>query len=229
MYRSLLLAAVLTASTALAQEEEYEVPTSLEGVGRLSIQSGWRLTSNETFYEGYYAANSQLERGPMSNGGPLVIGSFAYSISDLIELGVDLFATGERLRLTNQPTLTTMTYGALLAVRFQTVLPQVGPYGFVPFMGILSGPTLAYSVFEGQKANEVVTQTWAGTLGGTLRLSPRWGLTAEYRLSFVRGQVAPPGGLKLGSYNGGGNWFALGVTYTWPPEPSRKLGGGAPF
>jgi hypothetical protein len=226
MYRSLFLAAaLLSAPAALAQEE---LDTTLEGVGRLSIQTGWRLTSNDTFYNGYYARNPDLVRGPTSAGGPLVVGSFAYGITDMVELGVDLFATGERLRLTDQPMLTTMTYGALVGVRFQTVL-DLGPNGLIPFAGILTGPTLAFSQFEGKTAQEVMTQAWAGTLGATLRLNNRWGITGEYRFSFVRGPVGGLDGQKFGSFNGGGNWFALGMTYTWPPEPSNGMGKGMGF
>ena len=70
-----------------------------------------------------------------------------------------------------------------------------------------------------------MTQAWAGTLGATLRVSPRWGLTAEYRISFVRGPVGSIGEQKFGSFNGGGSWFALGLTYVWPPDPSRSFGG----
>ena len=228
MYRSLFLsAALLSAPAALAQDE---VPTSLEGVGRLTIQSGWRMTSNDTLYDGYYSAPGRegLVRGPTSSGGPLAVGSFAYAVTDTVELGVDLFATGERLHLTDQPVLNTMTYGALVGVRFQTVLPDFGPYGLVPFAGILTGPTLAYSAFEGQTPQEIMTQAWAGTVGATMRLSPRWGVTAEYRLSFVRGQVGSVE-QKLGSFNGGGSWFALGITYTWPPEPGLGAGRGVGF
>lgn len=225
MYRSLLLSvALLSAPAALAQDE---VNTTLEGVGRLTLQSGWRLTSNNTFYEGYYATRPELARGPTSPGGPLVVGSFAYGITDMVELGVDLFATGERLRLTDQPELTTLTYGALVGVRFQTVL-EVGQ-GLVPFAGILTGPTLAFSQFKGQPAQEIMTQAWAGTVGATMRLSDRWGLTGEYRFSFVRGPVGALANQKFGSFNGGGNWFALGVTYLWPPEPSRGMGRGVGF
>ena len=65
------------------------------------------------------------------------------------------------------------------------------PEGVVPFVGIQTGPTLALSQAEG--------------VGGRGRSSPRpgraawerpsacphrWGLTAEYRLAFVRGQSA---------------------------------------
>jgi hypothetical protein len=226
MFRSLLLAfAILAAAPALAQEDD---PLSLNGVGRFTLQTGWRLTSNNTFYKGYYDPRPGLARGANSPGGPLLAGSFAYAMTESMELGVDLFATGERLRLADLPELSTLTYGALVGLRFQTVL-DIGPYGLVPFGGVLTGPTLVLSRFQGGDSLEVVTQAWAGTVGATLRLSPRWGISAEYRLSFVRGQVPTHGGQTFGSVNAGGNWFSLGMTYAWPPSPSRPIGGGLGF
>lgn len=228
MYRSLLLAvAVLSATPALAQDEG---SLTLNGVGRLSIQTGWRMTTNGTFYNGYYGKRPGLQRGANSPGGPLVVGSFAYGVSESLELGVDLFGTGERLQLAEQPVLETLTYGALVGLRFRSVL-ELGSLQLIPFAGLLTGPTLVYSRFQGvsESAREIVTQAWAGAAGASLRLSPRWGLTAEYRLSFVRGQVAELGGQKFGSFNAGGNWLSLGVTYTWPPEPNRPIAGGLGF
>ncbi|HEX8822926.1 MAG TPA: hypothetical protein VF794_23565 [Archangium sp.] len=226
MRRLVSLALLLAAGSASAQEEL----ASLNGVGRISVQGGWRLSSNATFYDSFYAlpAFQGAQRAPASIGGPFLAGSFAYGVTDLIELGIDLFATGEQLRLTGAPTLTNITYGALVGVRFQTLLDVLTPEGVVPFVGLQTGPTLALSRAEGVQQKEVFTQAWAGTVGATFRFSPRWGLTAEYRLAFVRGQSAfntRPEFEQLASYNAGGNWFALGVTYMLPPDPSRPFGG----
>ncbi len=90
----------------------------------------------------------------------------------------------------------------------------------------IAGPTLAYSQGQGVGRKEVFTQTWAGTVGATFRFSAHWGLTAEYRLAFVRGQSAfntNPAFKDLASYNAGGNWFALGLTYMLAPDPSRPF------
>jgi len=230
MRRLVSLALLLVAASASAQEEEL---APLNGVGRISVQGGWRLSSNATFYDSFYALPSYqgVERAPNSPGGPFVAGSFAYSVTDLIELGIDLFATGEQLKLTGAPTLNNVTYGALVGVRFQGLLDVLTPEGVVPFVGIQTGPTLALSQAEGVGVREIFTQTWAGSVGATFRLSHRWGITAEYRLAFVRGQSAfntRKEFEQLASYNAGGNWFAVGVTYLLPADPSRPIGGGMP-
>lgn len=216
----LTLLAALAASTAFAQDGA----PSLEGEGRISIQGGWRYVSNSTFYNGYYSQRPGLERAPQSHGGPLAVGSFAYSVTDLVEVGIDLFATAERMQLTGQPELTILNYGALLGVRFQGWL-NLGPEGTVPFLGLLTGPMLASSTFKGQPVRELLSQAWAGSAGATLRLTPKWGITLEYRLVFARGAVAKPGE-QFGTFNAGGSWLSVGVNYTFPPEPGPSR---APF
>ncbi|NMO21832.1 hypothetical protein, partial [Pyxidicoccus fallax] len=198
--RFLPLFALFAAAPAFAQEApeeeaQEEVPTSLNGVGRISIQGGWRVTSNETLYKSWYGrpANRELQRARSVTGGPLLVGSFAFAISDMVELGIDLFGTNGRLYLREpdggERRINLLSYGALVGLRFQTVLPEVGPYGLVPFVGILTGPALASSKRQGEDVQESTSQAWAGSLGFHWRLSPRWGLTAEYRLAFLRGPV----------------------------------------
>jgi hypothetical protein len=213
----LTLIATLAASTGLAQDGA----PSLKGEGRISIQGGWRYVTNSTFYDRFYAQQGG-ERAPQSHGGPLVAGSFAYAISDLVAVGIDLFVTGERMQLTGEPRLTTLMYGALLGLRFQGWL-DLGPEGTVPFLGLLTGPLLASATFQGQPVREMLSQAWAGTAGATLRLTPQWGLTLEYRLVFARGAVGRTDP-RFGSFNAGGSWLSVGVNYTFPPEtgPSSK-------
>ncbi|NTX02327.1 outer membrane beta-barrel protein [Myxococcus sp. CA040A] len=230
-----LLLALMFAAPAFAQDEEDDGPTSMDGVGRITVQGGWRSTSNETFYKGWYGrtGNGDLARARKTGGGPFGVASFAYSLSDLVELGIDLFATGSRLYVTEPgveslpPTergIDTLAYGAMLGLRFQKLLPEVGPYGLVPFLGFLTGPTLISSERDGEAVRERTTQAWAGSLGATWRLSSRWGITGEYRFMFLRGPVGPEDA-KIGSFSLGGSWLSLGVTYTFPPEPSRGLPG----
>lgn len=225
MRRLTLLAILLVAGSASAQDEEL---SPLNGVGRITVEAGWRATSNGTFYDSFYGlpAYQGVPRAPGSPGGPFLAGSFAYAVTDFIELGIDLFATGEQLRLTGAPTLTNVTYGALVGLRFQTLLDILTPEGVVPFLGLQTGPTLAYSTAEGVGSRELFTQAWAGTVGATFRFSAHWGLTAEYRLAFARGQSVfnnKPEFKQLASYNAGGNWFALGVTYFFASDPIRPF------
>jgi hypothetical protein len=216
MRRALVLAAGLCAPAAFADGEG----PLLEDVGRITVQGGWRLVANNTFYDRYEARpeNGGLEPSPRSKGSPIGLATFAYGITDYLELGIDLFGTRERLQLTGQPRLTTISYGALLGLRLQGGL-DVGSEGLVPFVGVLTGPLLASAGFEGQPAKETLTQAWGVTAGATLRLTPHWGLTAEYRLVWARGAVEAPG-RYFGTFNAGGSWFGLGITYTFPPEPS---------
>jgi hypothetical protein len=225
--------ALLLAVPAAAQEEDEAVPDSMEGVGRISVQGGWRETSNETLYKRWYGGTAEgVPRARDVSGAPVLALTFAYALSDLVELSIDLLGTSGRLYL-NEPAaeeggpiterrIDTLGYGALVGLRFQTVLPEVGPYGLVPFAGILTGPMLISSQRQGESVQETTSQAWMGSVGTTLRLSPRWGLTAEYRLGFMRGPVGPPGG-RVGSFSQGGHWLTLGVTYTFPPEPMRPV------
>jgi hypothetical protein len=225
--------ALLLAAPAAAQEDDEAVPTSMDGVGRISVQGGWRVTSNETLYQRWYGGKAAgVPRARDASGAPIGALSFAYALSDLLELGIDLFGTAGRLYL-NEPQadgsfterrIDTLGYGALVGLRFQTVLPEVGPYGLVPFAGILTGPVLISSQRQGEAAQEATSQAWMGSLGATLRMSPRWALTAEYRLAFMRGPVGPLND-RVGSFSQGGHWLTVGVTYTFPPEPSRPLPG----
>jgi hypothetical protein len=215
----LILLVTLAGSSASAQYDEEDPPLELKGSGRFSLQTGWRYTPNTGFYDGYYSQeeNRGLSRARGSIGGPLLTATFAYSFTNLIELGIDLFATYERMRLTGQPGLNTVTYGALLGLRFQKRL-ELGPEGLIPFVGLLTGPLYAGAYFDGGRAIETSNQAFGAALGATLRLSPTWGLALEYRLLLARGEAE-----DVGKYNAGGHWFALGMTYQFGHGPDRPL------
>ena len=217
----LILLVTLAASSASAQYDEDAPPPELKGTGRFSLQTGWRYTPNTRFYDNYYsqAENRDLSRARGSIGGPLLTATFAYSFTNLIELGIDLFTTYERMRLAGQPGLNTVTYGALLGLRFQKRL-ELGPEGLIPSVGILTGPLFAGAYFDGGRAIETSNQAVGLSLGATLRLSPKWGLALEYRLLLARGEVE-----DIGKYNAGGHWFALGMTYQFAQESDRPLSG----
>lgn len=219
MRRVALWTVLLVAGVATARE-----PPRLQGVGRITVQGGWRLTRNSTFYEGYYSRpeNRGLERAPTSPGGPVVAATFGYAMTEVVELSLDVFATGERLQLTGRPTLITTTYGALAGLRLQWLVDALAPEGVVPYVGLLGGPIAALAVVEsGTGVREVASQMFMGSVGVNWRLSPSWGLTAEYRLSVARGLTPFDGAPR--SFSAGGNWFTLGLTYSFPPD------GGRPF
>jgi hypothetical protein len=215
----LLLLLLLTASTASAQYDEEEAPPMLEGSSRFSLQTGWRYTPNTQFYDDYYSQERtlNLERARGAIGGPLLTATFAYSPMEWLELGIDLFATYERMQLTNQPGLNAVTFGALVGLRFQKRL-EIGPEGLVPSVGVLMGPLFAASYFDGGRSVENAAQTIGGTVGATLRLSEKWGLAFEYRLLFAKGVAE-----KVGVYDAAGNWFSVGMTYQFPSMPDRPI------
>jgi hypothetical protein len=231
-----LLALLFAAATASAQEESEEL-VPLNGVGRITVQGGVRLSSNTTFFDSFYALPGfECSQGCSREtpAGPFATATFGYSVTDFIEVGIDLFYTHQQLRLTNAPIHTNITYGALLGLRLQGLLEILTPQGVVPFIGLETGPSLSYSLVEGVGRRESIVQPWVGTVGATVRLSAHWALTAEYRLAFARGQSPyqnklPPSGVgespykNLASYNAGGNWFALGVTYLLAPDPVRTF------
>lgn len=226
MRRLLLLVLLFSAAGASAQSAG---PAALDQTTRITLHGGWRLTSNDTFYEGYYTlpGNEDLPRAPASPGGPYLGATFGYSASELVEVGIDLFATGERLQLTGTPTITTVSYGAMVGLRFQALLDVLTENGVVPFVGLQVGPLLAFSSVDGVGVRETFTQGFAGTVGLNVRLSPQWGLAADYRLVFARGGNpfnGRPGLTDLGSYNAGGSWFSVGVTFFFPRSSLRPPG-----
>ena len=230
--RRLLLGCLLLAATgAFAQDDEGAVP--LNGQSRITVQGGLRLSNNDSFYDSFYALPDAACTAGCSRAsppGPFAAATFAYSVSDFIELGIDIFATQQRLALSQAPTLTNTTYGALLGLRLQGLWEVLTPQGVVPFLGIETGPSLAYSVSSERQSKEVIIQPWVGTVGATFRLSSRWAVTAEYRLAFARGlspfndrTPASDAYKNLAAYNAGGNWFGLGVTYLLESKPSHKF------
>jgi hypothetical protein len=226
MRRLLLLVLLFSAAGASAQPAG---PSALDQTTRITLHGGWRLTSNDTFYDSYYKlpGNEGLQRAPASPGGPYVGATFGYSATELVEVGIDLFATGENLLLTGTPPITTVTYGALVGLRFQALLDVLTANGVVPFIGLQSGPVLAFSTVEGVGVRETFTQGWAGTVGVNVRLNHQWGLAADYRLVFARGAnpfSGRPGLTDVSSYNAGGSWFSVGVTFLFPPTTLKPPG-----
>ncbi|MDY7232146.1 hypothetical protein [Hyalangium rubrum] len=200
------------------EEEEAKNP-SLEGSRRFSLQTGWRYTPNTRFFDNFYARqeNRGLTRAGGALGGPLLAGTFAYSPQNWLEVGFDLFFTYERMQLTKKPGLNAITFGAILGLRLQRRL-ELGSKEFIPFVGALVGPTFAGAYFDGGQSVENFAHAFGATAGGTLRLSSKWGLCVEYRLTYAKGQAE-----RLGTYDAGGSWLAVGLTYVFPTAQDRPL------
>lgn len=224
----LLLLATLTAASAAAAPKEddgydpdEEKPRNeLEDTSRFTLSTGWRYAPNGRFFDAYYQDpdNAGLERSRSGFGGPLLAAGFAYSPINLIEVGIDLFATYERMNLTGQPGLNAVTYGALIGLRFQHKF-ELGPHGLVPSAGVLIGPMLATAYFDGGRAVENYTQSIGLNAGATLNLSEVWGLRFEYRLLTGRGEAE-----DIGTYEAAGSWFSVGLNYQFPLMESRPMG-----
>lgn len=222
----LLLATLTTTAVAAAPpeddgyEETEEMPQDeLEGSSRFSLMTGWRYAPNDRFYDLYYARpkHQGLERAHGVIGGPLLMGCFAFSPINLIEVGIDLFATYERMEFTGKPGLNAVGVGALIDVRFQHKF-EIGRYGLVPSAGILLGPMFVASFFDGGYAVESGSQSFGVTAGATLYLSDVWGLRFDYRLLTGRGEAE-----DIGSFDAGGSWFSVGLNYQFPTKPARPL------
>ncbi|WP_224366045.1 hypothetical protein [Hyalangium versicolor] len=194
------------------EDYEREAAKRLEGTSRVSIIGGWRYAPNFTFYDNYYFKrdNRALERSRGAIGGPLLTGTFAYSVTELIEVGIDLFTTYERMELTNKPGLNAVTFGALVGLRFQKRL-ELGNRVVIPSVGALFGPIVAASYFDGGQSVERGQQALGFTGGATLKLSKQWGLCFELRYLFASGDVK-----DVGPFNAGGTWLGVGMTYSFP-------------
>lgn len=220
----LALLATILATASEAQDDGYETGEKprreLEHTSRFSLLTGWRYAPNGRFFDGYYQDpdNVGLERSGSGIGGPLLSGAFAYSPTNFFELGIDLFATYERFKLTGQPGLNAVTYGALIGLRFQHKF-EVGPHGLIPSAGVLIGPMLAASYFDGGQAVENYTQSIGLTAGATVNLSEVWGLRFEYRLLTGRGEAE-----DIGPYEAAGSWFSVGLNYQFESAPDRPMG-----
>lgn len=183
----------------------------LQGVGRVSVQPGWRLTPNGPLY--LSAAAVGLPAAATSPGGPVIASSFAYSATELVEVAIDLFLGGELFHLGNDPAMWSVTYGAAAGVHFQWALGEWGPFQeVVPYAGLLVGPTLV-SVSGGRlpSSHEEAVTGYTGSAGLSARVGDTWGVSLEYRFLLARGLV--PG---VGSINGGGNWLGLGLAWYFP-------------
>jgi hypothetical protein len=179
----------------------------------LTVLPGWRLTPNDYFYGTMRSLGFQP--GPPSPGGPQISGTFAYAAKSWLEVSIDLFVGGERLTFLDRAPMNTLTYGAMLGVRFPFPLLQGR---LIPHLGLTAGPTLILVTGDDLPGpEERLTTGYAAVAGLSWRFSEGLAATLEYKLILVRGHVPDVGGV-----NAGGSWLGLGITLYFPPEPSTE-------
>lgn len=201
IFRILALAGALTAMS---------VGATPGGTGRITISPTWRLVPN-TLFEGSAAA-SGFPFAKRSPGGPGLFATGAYAITAELEVEISLFAGAEQLHLSGLPVLTSVSYGGIAGARLgisfweDRLRPSI-------FAG--TGVGLVLTTGAGMETNpEKLTQPWVFGVGFAVNLAPSWDLNFDYRL-FIgsRGAVT-----DIGSLNGGGSWFSIGVSYLFAPE-----------
>ena len=213
--RFALLLVLLSAAPALAVERW---TSGIDGVGRISVSGGWKLSGNDWFFN-----QSAAEGHPLVSrgiGGPQGFASFGYGAIRWLEVSIDLFLGHDRFEIGGFNPINVITYGALLGAR-ATFMDLLVP-GFAPYLGVSIGPTLGY-VFDGasQPYERLITGV-AAVAGISYRFSDTLGLFIDYRFLLARGVWSTSG------LNVGGSFFSLGLTLYFPRNPSestRMLGG----
>jgi hypothetical protein len=187
-------------------------PQGIDGVGRISIVGGWKQTPNDYFFNNAAGQGYPLEWA--GNGGVQGGASFGYGATSFIEASIDLFIGMDRFKIAGYDTINTLTYGALLGVRFTYM--DLFFKGFAPFIGFGVGPTLGYVTTSGVDPMETLVTGVGGTAGLTYRVAERVGITLEYRFLYARAKWV------LGGINVGANWLSLGVVIYFPRSPSES-------
>lgn len=206
LVRFFLLSLIASSSAVMAQSQ-----SSLEGIGRVSIWGGWRYTPNDGFYSKATAQGyPPISR---STGGPMGTATFAYSVTDDFELGLDLFAGREVFHLRDLPAISSTSYGVLVGVRLQKQLGLV-----VPYVGAFAGPTLIYTANPMMGKHEVAATGYGAGAGLNVAISERFAVMAEAKFFLARGVAEGIGGL-----NGGGLWAGIGITYYFQREPKEGM------
>ncbi len=211
MTRFAVFAALIAAAPAMAQQR------TLEGAGRISLQGGYRYTPNGDFIRRAEAAGFPVEGGAII-GGPQFSGSFGYAPLDWMEATIDVIVGFESFRLRDLDTFTSTTYGALIGVRlaktdfpFQNLVPHIGAQ-IGPVLSFISGTSIAGS--------ERFNTAYSLNAGLTFRFAERWAAGFDVRYLFAYGALP-----EVATFNAGGLWGSLSVTYFIPSGPKDPLGG----
>lgn len=212
MTRTFALVVWVTASAAFAQQER-----SVEGMGRIAVQGGYRWTPNSSFAAQAASAGHPLI-GRM-NGGPQFSVSFGYAALDWLEASIDAFVGFEQFRLEGLEQFTSTSYGALLGVRIEKM--DFPFRGVLPYLGAQIGPALAFIASHSVANSEKLNTGISVNAGLTFRVAEKWGLGFDARYLFGTNGEIP----DLGSIDGGGLWISLTVTFFIGAGPKDPMGG----
>ncbi len=210
--RAVLLSSLIAASVAFAAEDE----RTMEGMGRVAIQGGYRWTPNADFVRRAGLLGHPLEGG--LTGGPQFSASFGYAPLDWVEATIDAIVGFENFKLKDYEEFTSTTYGALLGVR---LAKMDFPFrGLVPYIGVQLGPVLAFVTSKSVAQAERLNTAYAINAGLTVRFKEHWGIGFDVRYLFARGDVS-----EVATLDAGGLWMSLSVTYFINAGPKDPLGG----
>ncbi len=210
--RTAVLACLLAACPSFADE----AARSLEGMGRVAVQGGYRWTPNADFKRRAEAQGHPVEAG--LTGGPQFSASFGYAPLDWVEATIDVFVGFENFRVKDFEEFTSTTYGALLGVRFAKM--DFPFRGVVPYFGAQLGPVLSFITSKSTPGSERLNTGYSINAGLTFRVADRWGIGFDARYMFARGDVP-----EIATIDAGGLWISLSVTYFIPAGPKDPLGG----
>jgi hypothetical protein len=215
--KNLAVFALLLATGAAAQELR-----SMEGMGRVSVQGGYKWAPNAPFVQKADEAGHTLE-GKLA-GGPQFSASFGYAALDWVEATIDLLIGFENFTLKDYEPFASTTYGALLGVRLAKMDFPIR--GLVPHLGAQFGPVLSFITSKSINSAEKLNTAYSLNAGLTWRFKEKWGVGFDARYVFATGEIpgAGPGGDNL-TINAGGLWVSLTLVYFIGPGPKDPLGG----
>jgi hypothetical protein len=187
---AVLVACVAFAAPTVLPEEE----RTLDGLGRIGLQLGYRWVPNNYFYGKAGEAGYPLDyRSP--GGGAAAIG-FGYGATSFVEGAVDIFINYEQLHLKNTEALNSTSYGALFGARFGKMDFPV--HNLYPYLGFQVGPVLGIVNSDNYKNGERLTTGYMGVAGLTWRVTERIALVFDVRYLLARSYVTGISGVNVG-------------------------------
>lgn len=212
--RALVAAVVCLASASFANASG-----STDGIGRISVGGGARWTLNDWFNGKAAAAGRPVTTAEGFVTAPLGFqgtASFGYGAFDWFEVAVDVFGGFESFQLEGWQPFSSTSYGALVGLRvtrYDVLFP-----GFVPYVGVQTGPILSTVTSPSAPGSENVLQGWSVNGGAAYKITDRLGFFVDVRYLLGRVFVA-----EIAGRNVGGVFVSVGVSIFLPAAPKRDF------